>query len=92
MPFSSIIVGVGDSEFKDMEVLDADEEKLKDMQGNEAVRDNVQFVQYPDFEELGMRELALEVLGEVPDQFVDYQTMMASTPDLLYNPKIGTIP
>lgn len=92
MPFSSIIVGVGDSEFKDMEVLDADEEKLKDMEGNEAVRDIVQFVQYTDFEELGMRELALEVLGEVPDQFVDYQTMMASTPDLLYNPKIGTIP
>lgn len=38
-----------------------------------------------------MRELALEVLGEVPDQFVDYQTMMASTPDLLYNPKSATI-
>jgi hypothetical protein len=30
---------------------------------------------------MGMRELALEVLGEVPDQFVDYMTMVAQTPD-----------
>lgn len=34
-----------------------------------------------------MRELALEVLGEVPDQFVDYMTMVAQTPDQLYNPE-----
>ena len=44
LPFSSIIVGVGDSDFKDMEVLDADEEKLTDNEGNEAVRDVVQLV------------------------------------------------
>ena len=44
VPFSSISVGVGDSDFKDMEVLDADEEKLTDNEGNEAVRDVVQLV------------------------------------------------
>jgi hypothetical protein len=27
----------------------------------------VQLVKYDDFKELGMRELALQVLGEVPD-------------------------
>ena len=40
---------------------------LRDKDGKPAIRDIVQFVKYADFKELGMRELALEVLGEVPD-------------------------
>lgn len=68
MPFSAVIVGVGDDEdFADMEELDADATVLRDKDGNLACRDIVQFVKYSDFKELGMRELALEVLGEVPD-------------------------
>lgn len=31
-----------------------------------------------------MRELALEVLGEVPDQFVDYMVMKESEEESLY--------
>jgi hypothetical protein len=30
MPFSAVVVGVGSSDFADMEILDADEEVLKD--------------------------------------------------------------
>ena len=71
-PFSAVVVGVGNDDFKDMEVLDADETVLSDKHGNVAVRDIVQLVKYDNFKDLGMRELALEVLGEVPDQFVDY--------------------
>jgi len=67
MPFSCVVVGVGDSNFEDMEVLDADASVLTDNIGREAVRDIVQLVKYTDFKDLGMRELALEVLGEVPD-------------------------
>lgn len=68
MPFSAVIVGVGeDEDFDDMEELDADATVLRDKAGHPAVRDIVQFVKYSDFKELGMRELALEVLGEVPD-------------------------
>jgi len=37
-----------------------------------------------------MRELALEVLGEVPDQFVDYMTMVTNTPELLLNTGIAS--
>ena len=33
-----------------------------------------------------MRELALEVLGEVPDSFVDYMVMKDNEPDQLYKP------
>ena len=75
MPFSAVVVGVGNGDFEDMEVLDADSSVLTDKDGNEAIRDVVQLVKYNDFKDLGMRELALEVLGEVPDQFVDYNVM-----------------
>lgn len=67
MPFSAVVVGVGDGDFEDMEVLDADATVLRDKEGNAAARDIVQLVQYNGFKDLGMRELALEVLGEVPD-------------------------
>lgn len=67
MPFSAVVVGVGESDFADMEVLDADACVLTDNTGREAVRDIVQLVKYTDFKDMGMRELALEVLGEVPD-------------------------
>jgi len=46
----------------------------------------VQLVKYNDFKDLGMRELALEVLGEVPDQFVDYNVMKSVQKDQLFNP------
>lgn len=46
----------------------------------------MQLVKYDDFKELGMRELALQVLGEVPDQFVDYMIMKQVALEQLYNP------
>ncbi len=92
MPFSAVIVGVGASDFEDMEVLDADECVLTDNTGREAVRDIVQLVKYKDFAELGMRELALEVLGEVPDQFVDYMTMLDTDHPKLFYPDVKPTP
>lgn len=44
-------------------------------------------MEYESFKELGMRELALEVLGEVPDQFVDYMVAKDSDKDYLYKGK-----
>ena len=41
MPFSAVVVGVGNSDFEDMEVLDADATVLADDDGNEAIRDIV---------------------------------------------------
>ena len=67
MPFSAVIVGVGTGDFSMMEELDADQNVLVDKDGQAAQRDIVQFVRYEDFKDLGMRELAFEVLGEVPD-------------------------
>ena len=84
MPFSAVVIGVGDGDFAKMEVLDADGEVLADKEGNEAIRDIVQLVQYDDFKDLGQRELALEVLGELPDQFVDYMVMKENEPHKIY--------
>lgn len=84
MPFSAVVIGVGDGDFQKMEVLDADGEVLTDKEGNEAIRDIVQLVQYDDFKDLGQRELALEVLGELPDQFVDYMVMKENEPHKIY--------
>ena len=46
MPFSAVVIGVGDGDFAEMEILDADGEVLTDPHGNEAIRDIVQLVQY----------------------------------------------
>ncbi len=53
MPFSAVVIGVGDGDFEKMEILDADGEILTDENGNEAIRDIVQLVQYGDFKDLG---------------------------------------
>jgi len=53
MPFSAVVIGIGDGDFEKMEVLDADGEILKDRNDNEAIRDIVQLVQYSDFKDLG---------------------------------------
>ena len=87
MPFSAVVIGVGDGDFEKMEVLDADGEVLQDREGNKAIRDVVQLVQYGDFKDLGERELALEVLGELPDQFVDYMVMKDNERNRVYVPK-----
>ena len=92
MPFSAVVVGVGDGTFEDMKVLDADATILKDPEGKEAVRDIVQLVEYESFKELGMRELALEVLGEVPDQFVDYMVMKESEEEYIKKAMYKGIP
>lgn len=41
LPISVIIVGIGNEDFKNMEVLDADKEVLVDANGNKAARDIV---------------------------------------------------
>ena len=87
MPFSAVVIGVGDGDFEKMEILDADGEILTDENGNEAIRDIVQLVQYGDFKDLGQRELALEVLGELPDQFVDYMVMLENERHKIWKPQ-----
>lgn len=67
LPVSIIIVGVGDADFSSMDILDSDEERLRDSKGREQIRDNVQFVAYNSCKN-DPNVLKSEVLMELPDQ------------------------
>ena len=71
LPLSVIIIGVGNADFSTMNVLDADEEPLKDSRGVRAARDLVQFVPFLKYENNPER-LAQEVLAEIPRQIIEY--------------------
>ncbi|KAG0045598.1 Copine-8 [Gryganskiella cystojenkinii] len=75
LPMSIIIVGVGNANFDNMNILDADDEPLRSG-GQTMARDIVQFVPFREFQTgaFGNEALAEAVLAEVPDQFVSYMT------------------
>lgn len=81
LPLSIIIIGIGDADFKNMEILDADEYGLTDSNRQKAKRDIVQFVKYNTFaHDIGI--LAENVLCEVPQQFVEYMIDNGKKPNI----------
>ena len=71
LPVSIIIIGIGEADFDNMEILDGDEMPIINPLGNQEIPDIIQFVKYNDLKhDVGL--LAGEVLYEVPDQFVRY--------------------
>ncbi|CAD8199413.1 unnamed protein product [Paramecium pentaurelia] len=81
LPLSIIIVGVGDANFNDMNILDDDEGNLKDSRGNQSYRDLVQFVPFNQFKD-NPELLAKNVLQELPDQIVEYMQLVDRQPKL----------
>ena len=71
LPISVIIVGIGNADFTNMNVLDSDDIKLKDKNGRKADRDLVQFVEFKKFCYNG-ELLAQKILEEIPRQFCEY--------------------
>uniref|UniRef100_A0A3B3DX25 Copine C-terminal domain-containing protein n=1 Tax=Oryzias melastigma TaxID=30732 RepID=A0A3B3DX25_ORYME len=49
LPMSVIIVGVGNADFTDMQILDGDDGILRSPKGEPVLRDIVQFVPFKDF-------------------------------------------
>lgn len=80
LPLSVIIIGIGDADFSNMDILDADDNPLFDGKGVKAVRDLVQFVPFSKYEHDGER-LAAEVLEEIPRQVVEFYQMNKITPN-----------
>jgi len=70
---SIIIIGAGSADFGEMEMLDGDGDALKNSRGEKAVRDIVQFVPFRLFHN-NDQALAKEVLAELPNQVVEYQS------------------
>lgn len=77
LPISIIIVGVGDADFENMDVLDSDDVRLS-VDGRYAERDIVQFVPLNKFLTTNgstvrsQAELAKEVLAEIPGQLTGF--------------------
>lgn len=80
LPLSVIIVGVGNADFTNMEILDSDDVVLTDSRGRKAARDIVQFVPFEDFRQEGVQVLAEEVLEEVPRQVVQFMQAIGKKP------------
>uniref|UniRef100_A0A2K6LN00 Copine 7 n=1 Tax=Rhinopithecus bieti TaxID=61621 RepID=A0A2K6LN00_RHIBE len=72
LPMSIIIVGVGNADFTDMQVLDGDDGVLRSPRGEPALRDIVQFVPFRELKNASPTALAKCVLAEVPKQVVEY--------------------
>ena len=71
LPISVIIIGIGDANFTNMNILDADDEPLRDRRGRKSDRDLVQFVPFKKFSYNG-EQLAQAVLEEIPRQVIEY--------------------
>ena len=80
LPLSVIIIGVGDADFKKMEILDGDDVPLISSTGKKRMRDLVQFVPFSKFEN-DENKLSMEVLEEIPRQIVDYYTFNNYNPE-----------
>ena len=74
LPISVIIIGIGDNDFRQMDILDADENPLYNRQNIKAARDLVQFVPFNKFKN-DSQKLPEEVLEEVPRQVIEYYQM-----------------
>ncbi|CAD8087146.1 unnamed protein product [Paramecium sonneborni] len=79
LPLSIIIVGIGNADFKKMNILDNDDKNMLNSKGQKAVRDLVQFVPFNQFKQ-DLTLLSKEVLAELPDQLVEYMELMKIPP------------
>ncbi|OMP07907.1 Copine [Corchorus olitorius] len=72
LPLSILIVGVGNADFKQMEILDADDgRRLTNSTGRMATRDIVQFVPMKELHS-GQISVVQALLEELPGQFLSY--------------------
>lgn len=58
LPMSVIIVGVGNADFSDMQMLDGDDGILRSPKGEPVLRDIVQFVPFRNF-----KHVRIDVMG-----------------------------
>ena len=76
LPLSIVIVGIGNENFKNMEILDGDENDLRNSRGEKGIRDIVQFVQFNKFKKDNSlyfgTDFVEEVLKEIPRQIDEY--------------------
>ncbi|KAG6538257.1 hypothetical protein ZIOFF_003370 [Zingiber officinale] len=84
LPLSILIVGVGGADYKEMNILDADDGKrLESSTGRIATRDIVQFVPMRDLQG-NQVSVAQSLLEELPGQFLSYMRSRDIKPNFAY--------
>ena len=79
LPFSLIIIGIGNANFDSMIEVDGDNVPLVNSAGIRRLRDVVQFVPFNKYRN-NNEELSQQVLEEIPKQIVEYYTMLKIYP------------
>jgi hypothetical protein len=74
LPLSVIIIGIGKSDFSQMEELNAEINPLISYDGERCCRDLIQFVAFEKYKCNGMK-LAETVLEAIPKQIITYYSM-----------------
>ena len=90
LPFSVIIVGVGNTDFENMQKLDSDDQLLMSNRGERASADIVQFVPFRKFQG-NPTLLAKETLAELPRQITQYmkrRNFIPAMPEMMNNADI----
>ena len=87
LPLSVIIIGIGDADFSNMDILDGDDVPLISSKGVKRMRDLVQFVPFKKFEN-NSDKLSAEVLEEIPRQIEEYYSMNNLYPISLKDSKV----
>lgn len=87
LPLSIIIIGIGNADFTNMDILDGDE-GLWDSAGRKAQRDLVQFVPFNKFAG-DSTALAAHVLEELPLQLTEYMRLAGKMPGKVENISIS---
>ena len=89
LPFSLIIIGIGNADFTNMVILDGDKVPLISSNGVKRLRDVVQFVPFNKYRG-NNEQLTKQVLEEIPRQVTEYYSMLKIYPNNLQNQKLRT--
>ena len=80
LPLSIVCVGIGNGEFNFLELIDGDEDPLKNSKNEIRKRDIVQFIQFNNFKNNNAinigTDFAEEVLKEIPRQIDEYYSFV----------------
>ena len=74
LPLSVIIIGIGDNDFENMDILDGNDEPLISSDGTKRQRDIVKFVRFEDCRN-DPEKITEELLDEIPRQIIDFYTI-----------------
>jgi hypothetical protein len=101
LPLSVIIIGIGNDHFQEMIELDGDDHPITNSRGVKRKRDLVQFVPFNKYK-YNPKELAAQVLEEVPRQIIEYYYMYNIYPENIqtaniisqssFNNNMGNVP